>query len=133
MLYGKRNEKIALQIKGTIAEALIHEMRDPRIGFVTVTAVELSDDLKHAAVYVSVMGNDKEREGALIALNHATGFFQKTVAGNLTLRFTPKIRFVLDRSVDEGMKIDTILAQLRAEEGPDGTADDTAHDTETAD
>ena len=116
MLHGKRNQKVALEIKQVVAEALLLKARDPRLGFVTVTDVDLSPDLKNAKVYVSVWGEEKEKESTLISLNHAKSFYQKEMASRLNLRRTPKIHFALDRSIDQGVKIDGILNQIASEE-----------------
>lgn len=120
MLHGKRNQKIAFEIKTVIAEAIIQEMRDPRIGFLTVTDVDLSPDLRNAVVYISVFGEDKDKKKALRALTYARGFFQTAIAQKLQLRFTPKISFALDPSAEEGAKIDAIINKLHSERDTDG-------------
>lgn len=120
MLQGKRNQKVALQIKTAVADAIVHQIRDPRVGFVTVTDAELSDDLKHATVFISILGDEKQRKGSTIALNRAKGFFQKVIADQLRLRFTPRVKFILDTSIDEGMKIDKILQKIDEEKKEDG-------------
>ncbi len=116
MLKGKRSEKIALEIQTTVADAIVNRIRDPRVGFVTVTGAELSQDMKYATIFISVMGDEKSRKGSLVALNYAKGFFQKVIADELKLRFTPQVKFILDRSIDEAMKIDSILQQIHSEE-----------------
>ena len=119
MLKCKRSEKIALEIKEIIAETVLTDMRDPRIGFVTITDVGMSNDLRMATVYFSVFGDEKEEKGVNIALNRAKGFFQKRIAGILQLRYTPKLRFLPDRSVRENLKIDAIINQIHSEEHDD--------------
>ncbi|MFC1809738.1 30S ribosome-binding factor RbfA [Candidatus Omnitrophota bacterium] len=123
MLQGKRNQKVALEVKTAIADAIVHKIRDPRVGFVTVTDVDLSPDLKHATIYISVMGDEKKKKGSLIALNYAKGFFQKIVASKLHLRFTPKVKFIIDASIEEGMKIDAILRKIKSEEDDNDSTD----------
>ncbi|MBN1492668.1 MAG: 30S ribosome-binding factor RbfA [Candidatus Omnitrophica bacterium] len=128
MLQGKRNRKVALQVKSAVADAIVHEIRDPRVGFVTVTDADLSQDLKYATIYISVMGDEKQRKGTLIALNYAKGFFQRVIATELKLRFTPKVKFLLDDSIDEAMKIDSILKKIHSESDDERSERDTSAD-----
>ncbi len=112
---GHRSERVADVIQRELARLLREEVRDPRIGFVTVTGVDLSPDLKHARVYVSVLGQD--HDGALSALEHATPFLRRQLARQSGLRFTPLLRFVFDASVETGGRVDSILDELRRQ-GP---------------
>ena len=77
-------------------EILAHEMKDPRLGFATITRVEMSADLKHARVYVSVYGSEKEREACLRALTHARGYIQHRLSPRIRLKYMPDLSFVID-------------------------------------
>jgi ribosome-binding factor A len=99
------NEAVREVVSARIAEGL----RDPRIGFVTVTAVETSSDLRHARVYVSVLGSKEERAATLEGLESAHGVLQQAVAGELRMKRTPTLQFVFDESIDRGMRITELL------------------------
>lgn len=114
----RRTEKIASLIQSELAELLLKGLKDPRIGFVTVTGVDVTPDLKFAKVYYSKMGDEEKRGETQRALEHAAGFLQRKIADALKLRFTPKLSFYYDESLDEGMRIEKILEDLRSEDGP---------------
>jgi ribosome-binding factor A len=99
------NEAVREVVSVRIAEGL----RDPRIGFVTVTSVDTSPDLRHARVYVSVLGNPEEREATMAGLESAHGVLQQSVARELRLKHTPTLQFVFDESIDRGMRISELL------------------------
>jgi ribosome-binding factor A len=99
------NEAVREVVSARIAEGL----RDPRIGFVTVTAVETSPDLRHARVWVSVLGDEHEREETLAGLASAHGVLQGAVGTELRMKRTPTLEFVFDESVDRGMRITELL------------------------
>jgi ribosome-binding factor A len=99
------NEAVREVVSARIAEGL----RDPRIGFVTVTAVETSPDLRQARVYVSVLGSDDERTATLAGLASAHGVIQRAVASELRMKRTPTLQFVFDESIDRGMRITELL------------------------
>jgi ribosome-binding factor A len=103
------NEAVREVVSARIAEGL----RDPRIGFVTVTAVETSPDLRHARVFVSVLGSDEERAATLAGLGSAHGVLQQAVATELRLKRTPSLQFVFDESIDRGMRITELLDDER--------------------
>ncbi len=92
-----------------LSDAITQQLKDPRVGFVTVTAVKTSPDLRYARVYVSVLGDDDEREASLQGLRSAHGFLQKRVASELRLKHTPEITFEYDGSIDHGMRITELL------------------------
>jgi ribosome-binding factor A len=99
------NEAVREVVSARIAEGL----RDPRIGFVTVTTVETSPDLRQARVYVSVLGSDDERSATLEGLESAHGVIQQAVASELRMKRTPTLQFVFDESIDRGMRITELL------------------------
>jgi ribosome-binding factor A len=99
------NEAVREVVSARIAEGL----RDPRIGFVTVTSVDTSPDLRQARVYVSVLGDPEEREATMAGLDSAHGVLQQAVATELRLKHTPTLQFVFDESIQRGMRISELL------------------------
>lgn len=112
-----RPERVAEGIRQTVAAFLTGNVRDPRVGFVTVTGVEVSPDLTHARVRVSVMGSEEEKERSLEGLASAARFLRAQLARELRLRLTPELRFELDRGLDHAQRIDRVLRELK--EGED--------------
>jgi ribosome-binding factor A len=98
----------------------IAELKDPRIGFVTVTAVEVTNDLEHATVWVSIFGSERERERALEALVGAAGVLQGRVNRELHLRRTPLLRFTYDAAVERGVRMSRLIDELAPPDGADG-------------
>jgi len=96
-------------VRAVLSEAISSQLKDPRIGFVTVTGVKTSPDLRHARVYVSVLGDEPQRAASLQGLRSAHGFLQHRVAPELTLKHTPALVFQYDESVDRGMRISQLL------------------------
>lgn len=92
---------------------LTRNVKDRRIGFVTVTGVELSPDLRHAKIFVSAMGSDKEKEETLEALNHAAGWIRRELGQRIRMKFLPEIVFRTDTSLDYGEKIERLLDGIR--------------------
>jgi ribosome-binding factor A len=98
-------------IRETLADAL-GELKDPRIGFVTVTGVETSPDLRQAKVYVSVLGNERKRENTLEGLDSAHGVLQSRLASELRMKRTPQLTFEYDPSVAEGVRMSQLIDEL---------------------
>jgi ribosome-binding factor A len=94
-----------------LSEAISKDLHDPRVGFVTVTGVSTSPDLRHARVYVSVFGDEETRGASLDALQAAHGFLQSRVAAQMRLKHTPALTFDYDDSVDRGMRITELLSE----------------------
>ena len=99
------NEAVREVVSARLAEGL----RDPRIGFVTVTSVETSPDLRHARVYVSVLGDAEQREATMAGLDSAHGVLQLAVARELRMKHTPTLEFLFDESIGRGMRITELL------------------------
>ncbi len=112
-----RQERLAEQIRVELAELITRELKDPRIGFATVTRVELSADLHHARVLVSVLGTPDERQGTIEGLTSAAGFLRHEIGHRLALRRTPEMTFVLDHGAEESEKIEILLHKLHEKEG----------------
>jgi ribosome-binding factor A len=116
-----RMRRVDEAVRAVLSDAISKQLLDPRIGFVTVTGVKTSPDLRYARVYVSVLGTEEVREASLEGLRSAHGFLQGRLASELTLKHTPALTFEYDESVDRGMRIGELLetVELR-EEGDDG-------------
>src|SRR5215204_5962986 len=106
--------KLADQIKVIVAEMLERRIKDPRLGFVTVTDVRLTGDSREATVFYTVLGSDAERAGTAAALHSATGLIRSQVGKQLGLKFTPTIEFVPDAVPENARQIDDLLAQARS-------------------
>jgi ribosome-binding factor A len=112
-----RPERVAEAIRQTVAAFLTGNVRDPRVGFVTVTGVEVSADLGHARVRVSVMGSEEEKAKSLEGLASAARFLRAQIAKELPLRVTPELRFELDRGLEHAQQIDRVLRDLEEDAG----------------
>ncbi len=117
----KRSEKVAEAVHEFISELLIKGLKDPRIGFVTVTGVKLTDDLHLATVYFSVVGSEDEKKSSEKGLNSAKGFIRKELGRSLRLRYVPDIIFKYDNSLDYGQRIESIIHEINLNKGPDDT------------
>ncbi|HEX7125984.1 MAG TPA: 30S ribosome-binding factor RbfA [Thermodesulfobacteriota bacterium] len=118
----QRKHRVADAIKAEVSDLLRRGLKDPRIGFVTVTDVEVSSDLRQARVYYSVVGSPAEREATEKGLQSATGFVQSHVGKRLGLRNTPTLEFRYDPSLEQGARIEQLLREARAHP-PDTEAD----------
>ena len=116
MVHSHRQEKLGEQIAEDISDLIRTRVKDPRIGFVSVTRVEVSGDLRHAKVYVSVMGSPEERKATMQGLNKATGFLRHELASRLTLRYMPEIAFKLDNSIEEGSRVLELINKVSKED-----------------
>ena len=96
-------------VREVLSDGIATQLHDPRVGFVTVTGVKTSSDLRHARVYVSVLGDEDAREASLAGLRSAHGFLQGLLASELKLKHTPALTFFYDESVDRGMRISHLL------------------------
>ena len=105
-----RMRRVDEGIRQVIGDA-VGDLKDPRVGFVTVTDVRTSPDLRHARVYVSVLGDSEQRESTLAGLRSAHGYLQGRVAGELRLKRTPALTFTYDETTDRAMRVDAILQQ----------------------
>jgi len=110
-----RLEKLQELIKQEMSKMLLKELKDPRIGFVTVTDVEMTGDLREAKIYVSVMGGEEQVKNSLEGLNSALGFIRREIGQRIRLRFTPEISFALDTSLDYGDHIQKLLLQVEGD------------------
>jgi ribosome-binding factor A len=114
-----RMRRVDEAIRQVIGEATSGELKDPRVGFVTVTDVRTSPDLSHARVYVSVLGDEDGREATLQGLRSAHGYLQRRVASELALKRTPTLTFLYDDTTDRALRIDALIEGGDTDEGRD--------------
>jgi ribosome-binding factor A len=108
----KRADRVSLAVKREVAEMLIREIKDPRIGMVTVTGVTMSPDLRHARIYYSVLGGEKELKDSAAGLKQATPYIQRQIGHRIRLRFTPELDFQYDHSLEYGSHIEQLLKSI---------------------
>ncbi|MBI4635155.1 MAG: 30S ribosome-binding factor RbfA [Candidatus Rokubacteria bacterium] len=113
-MQGKRVDRVNQLIKEEISTLLQRELKDPRLGFVTVTEVDTSKDLREAKVYVSVLGTEEQWTASLTALARARGFIRNWLRQHLELRVTPTLEFRADRSMEHAARIQALLRRLDA-------------------
>ncbi|MEG6615718.1 30S ribosome-binding factor RbfA [Peptococcaceae bacterium 1198_IL3148] len=111
-----RTSRMAETIKQQVAEIIQHGLKDPRVGFASITMVEVSGDKRHAKIYVSVLGDDAKAKETIKALKNAQGYIRTELSKRLKVRFTPEIIFELDSSISHGVKIMEVLKQVEIKE-----------------
>ncbi|WP_100010922.1 30S ribosome-binding factor RbfA [Lentibacillus sediminis] len=107
-----RANRVAEQMKKEMGEILTRKIKDPRVGFVTVTDVEVTGDLQQAKVFISVLGDELEKQDTLLGLAKAKGFIRSEIGKRIRLRKTPEISFEFDEALEYGNRIETILRDL---------------------
>lgn len=110
-----RVEKVQELMKQEVSEIVLRELKDPRIGFVTVTEVKCTADLREAKIYVSVMGSDDQVKNTLAGLKSSMGFIRREIGRRIRLRFTPEISLALDKSLDYSAHIQELLLKVEME------------------
>ena len=108
---GQRMRRVDEAMRQVLGDALAQELKDPRVGFVTVTDVKTSPDLRHARVYVSVLGDPPAREATLEGLRSAHGFLQGRVASELRLKRTPELQFELDHTAENAARLERLIEE----------------------
>ena len=111
-----RANRVGEQMKKELTDIIGRKLKDPRIGFVTVTDVRVTGDLQQATVYISVLGNQEQEENTLIGLAKASGFIRSEIGKRIRLRITPEITFEWDESLEYGQRIETLIHQIHSEE-----------------
>ncbi|OHE57238.1 MAG: ribosome-binding factor A [Thermodesulfovibrio sp. RBG_19FT_COMBO_42_12] len=112
MLPYKRSQRVGDLLREEIADIVIYKLKDPRIGFITITGVDVTDDIKNAKVYVSIL-KDEDKETTLEILNTAKSFIRSELSKRLRMKFIPSIEFRLDISIDYGSRIDKLLSEIK--------------------
>lgn len=122
----QRSSRLGEQIHKEISSLLIKGVKDPRIGFVTITAVEMTPDLHLARIYYTVMGSDDEARGAAAGLKKAVPYFRRELGRRLRARYVPDLLFVYDSSLEYGNRIESLISQIKADQ--DGGQGDSEKD-----
>jgi ribosome-binding factor A len=112
-----RSDRVSELILQEVSWIIRNEVKDPGIGFITLTRVDVSVDLRHARVYVSIMGGERAKRRGLRALNRAKGYIRSSFGKRVRLKYLPEFRFLLDRSLERVKRIDDILRELSGEGG----------------
>lgn len=120
---GQRVGRVREEIKKEASDIIRNKLKDPRVGFVTVTDVEVSGDLRHVKVFVSVYGDASEKQKTMEALHRAVGFVRTELGQRIRLRHTPEIQFSFDESIERGARIFELLGEVRAGRSADTTED----------
>ncbi len=116
----QRHDRVQEALRQEISTIIQKEIRDPRIGFLTITRVELTKDLRYAKVYFTILGETKDKHLALKGLNSAKGYIKGVIAEKIKLRYTPEISFKIDESLDHTRQVLDILERLRKERSDAG-------------
>ena len=112
-----RRERVEEAIKKEVSTIIHDKLKDPRIGFVTITKVELSSDLRNAKIFYSVLGKEDDHKKTKLALDSALGFIRSLVAQRINLRFAPELMFKEDHSTEYSVKIEELLNKLKEPDG----------------
>lgn len=115
MPHNYRQDQLGELIAEELSDLIRMRMKDPRVGFASITSVQMSGDLRYAKVYVSVMGSAEDQRATLKALDHANGFLRHELAQRLTIRYTPEIIFKLDESIAHGARVLELMRQVEQE------------------
>ena len=115
----RRVQRVADLIKQQISNIISNDLKDPRVGFVTVTSVDLSQDLRHAKVYISVMGSDEDRERSMEGLERASGFMRTRLGNRIRIRHIPELLFRHDDSYEYAARIAVVMKQIEPETIPE--------------
>jgi ribosome-binding factor A len=123
-----RIRRVAEQMKKDVSAIIASEIKDPRVaGLTSITDVELSKDLRYASIYVSIFGNDDEKEETLQTLIRASGFIRGEIGRRIRLRYTPEISFYLDNSLEYGAHIERVIRSLKEETGDEDDRSEQDH------
>ena len=122
----RRTERLSEEIREEVALLIASELKDPRIGFVTVTRVEVTPDLRTARIYVGVLGTDKQRTTSLAGLKQGAGFLRRALGRTLRLRYTPELLFQYDEGLEASDRVAKLLAEIGSSPAaaPENSEDD---------
>jgi ribosome-binding factor A len=124
-----RTRRVGELIQAELSEIILRELKDPRIGFVTITGVDVTPDLRHADVFISVLGSKRDRDASLAALQNSAGFLRKELASRIEMKYFPDLKFKIDPSIEAGMKIDKIIRKLHANDDKSNNVNKNNDDT----
>jgi ribosome-binding factor A len=117
---GQRANRVAEELRKVVTQILLEDLSDPRLGFLTVTKVQVTDDLRQGKVYYSVLGSQEQKNATSEALEEELGFIRRLVAERLNMKFAIEVRFELDPSIEHSFKIDQILKKIKDVEKDSG-------------
>ena len=115
MLPYKRSQRVSDLIREEIADIIMNKVKDPRLGFVTVTGAKITEDLKIATIYLSIL-KEEEKETTIEMLNSAKGFIRAELAKRLRMKFIPSLTFRIDESLEYGVRIEKLLREIKKED-----------------
>lgn len=124
-----RQAKLGEQIAQEVSDLLRTRIKDPRVGFASITRVDVSGDLRYAKIFVSVMGENEDQKGTIEALHHATGFIRHELAGRLTIRFMPDIAFKLDTSIEQGARVLGLIREMQDQDAHNAAHAENEHES----
>ena len=113
---GIRSDRVQVQLKREISKILHEDLRDPRIGFVTVMRIDLTGDLRYAKIYFSVLGDDAKQESSVEGIESAAGYIRRLIGERLKLKFVPELSFRLDKSIEYSVNLEKTFERLRNEQ-----------------
>lgn len=113
-----RTERVRELIKQEISKIIQKDIKDPRIGFVTVTDTEISSDLRYARTFISVYGNEKQKKSTMIGLERAVGYIRKEIGKRIRLKFTPEIKFEIDETIEKADKLSRLFSEIEKQTPP---------------
>ncbi len=116
----QRQERVEEQLKVEISDIIHRELKDPRAGFISITGVKVTPDLRQARVFVSVMGDETAQENSMKALKSAAGFVRSEVGKRVRMKSTPEIQFEFDNSIEHGARIFELLEKIKRDESNQG-------------
>ncbi len=119
----RKKERLEHTIRTIISDIFLKEISDPRIGFVTVSSCELSSDLMHAKIFVSIYGDEKEKERSMEGLKSATKYIQELLAKRIKVKHVPYIEFFLDESIEKGIKLTKLIEEIEEIEKKESETD----------
>lgn len=119
----RRTDRIGHLIQRELGDLILRELADSRIGFVTISRVEVTTDLEHAKVFVSVLGSDKEKRDSLVGLGNSASFLRTKISKVLKMRTVPRLQFVEDKNLDHGFRINQILNDIKRDDTDDDPED----------
>ncbi|WP_078380858.1 30S ribosome-binding factor RbfA [Sutcliffiella halmapala] len=114
-----RSNRVGEQMKKELSDIIGRKIKDPRVGFVTVTDVQVTGDLQQAKIFISVLGNDDQRQDTLIGLAKAKGFIRSEIGRRIRLRKTPELFFEFDESIEYGNRIENLIHELNKKDSED--------------
>ena len=120
----RRTERLSEEIREEVALLIASELKDPRIGFVTVTRVEVTPDLRTARIYVGVLGTEKQRTTSLAGLKQGAGFLRRALGRTLRLRYTPELLFLYDEGLEASDRVAKLLAEIGSSPAPAENSED---------